>query len=102
MFRDVNAWPSGEPARFRVLFCGETFPWGFEFTRQALESDADFEVRSACVVRVEVWVKRPYPQAVNMDLHVSAKAHNSGILCASGHIQAHTMVCYEEQEARDS
>ena len=41
------AWPSGEPARFRVLFCGEEFPWGFEFTRQALEGDADFEVCSA-------------------------------------------------------
>lgn len=41
------AWPSGEPARFRVLFCGEEFPWGFEFTRQALEGDADFEVCNA-------------------------------------------------------
>lgn len=38
------AWPSGEPGRFRVLFCGEEFPWGFEFTRQALADDADIEV----------------------------------------------------------
>ncbi len=41
------ALPSGGSRRFRVLFCGEEFPWGFEFTREALEGDADIEVRSS-------------------------------------------------------
>jgi hypothetical protein len=41
------ALPSGGSRRFRVLFCGEEFPWGFEFTREALRGDADIEVCSS-------------------------------------------------------
>ncbi len=29
---------------FRVLFCGEEFNWGYRFTKEALQDDADIEV----------------------------------------------------------
>ena len=29
---------------FRVLFCGEEFNWGYKFTKEALQDDADIVV----------------------------------------------------------
>ncbi len=30
---------------FRVLFCGQEFNWGYKFTKEALQDDAEIEVR---------------------------------------------------------
>ncbi|BDA43435.1 Glyoxylate reductase [Coccomyxa sp. Obi] len=37
---------------FRVLFCGEEFNWGYKFTKEALQDDANIEV--SCCRREEV------------------------------------------------
>ncbi|EIE22438.1 hypothetical protein COCSUDRAFT_37061 [Coccomyxa subellipsoidea C-169] len=37
---------------FRVLFCGQEFNWGYKFTKEALQDDAEIEV--SCCPREEV------------------------------------------------